>query len=66
MAPAKVTFNLNHRTNNKQRKHRKTKNTTFPKKQIENTELNKTVLSKIMIELARLSHKIHFSAPLKN
>ena len=42
-----MTLNSKHRTNRKQRKHRETTKTSFPKEYVEKADLDKPILSKI-------------------
>ena len=43
-----VALNSKHRTNRKERKHRKVTKTNFPREQVEKTDRDKPVLNKIM------------------
>ena len=52
------------RTGSKHKKHRKTKKTSFPKEQIENRDLYKPVLNKIMTAQEQCV-KYNFAAPLR-
>ena len=58
-----VALNSKHRTNRKQRNHRKTIKTSFLKEQVEKADLDKPVLNKIMITRdKRITY--NFVAPL--
>ena len=46
-----VALKSKHKTNRKQRNHRKTTKISFPKEQVEKADLSKPVLKKIMTTL---------------
>ena len=43
-----VALNLKHRTDRKERKHKKVTKTSFPREQVEKVDQDKPVLNKIM------------------
>ena len=53
-----------HRTNRKQRKHRKTTKISFPKEQVEQADLNKSHIEQNN-DHTRLAHKIQFCSSFK-